>query len=249
MQTTPILDVQHVSKVYHTGAGTLTVLKDISFSLAAGTTCAIIGPSGSGKTTLLGLCAGLDRPSAGTVMLHGHSLHLLSEDALAILRNTYVGFVFQTFQLIPTLTALENVMVPAELRGDRRARPQAIDLLQRVGLGERLQHYPVQLSGGEQQRVALARAFMSQPRILYADEPTGNLDAETSAMVIELLFALHREAGTTLMLVTHNVDIAQQTQRVIRLKGGMVVEDSGQPQLRSTEEPRYGHRGERPASR
>jgi putative ABC transport system ATP-binding protein len=249
MQTTPILDVQHVSKTYHTGAGTLTVLKDISFSLAAGTTCAIVGPSGSGKTTLLGLCAGLERPSSGTVSLHGHSLHRLSEDALAILRNTYVGFVFQTFQLIPTLTALENVMVPVELRGDRRARPQAVDLLQRVGLGERLQHYPVQLSGGEQQRVALARAFISQPRILYADEPTGNLDAETSALVIHLLFALHQEAGTTLMLVTHDLDVAQQTRRIIRLKGGMIVEDNGQPRQHSTEEQGYGHLGERSASR
>ena len=249
MQTTPILDVQHVSKTYHTGAGTLTVLKDISFSLEAGTTCAIIGPSGSGKTTLLGLCAGLDRPSSGTVILHGHSLHLLNEDALATLRNTYVGFVFQTFQLIPTLTALENVMVPAELRGDRRARAHAVELLHRVGVGERLQHYPVQLSGGEQQRVALARAFMGQPRILYADEPTGNLDAETSAMVIHLLFALHQEAGTTLILVTHDLDVAQQTQRIIRLKGGMIVEDSGPPPGPSIETQGHGHLGERPASR
>ena len=249
MQTTPILDVQHVSKTYHTGAGTLTVLKDISFSLAAGTTCAIIGPSGSGKTTLLGLCAGLDRPSAGTVILHGHSLHLLSEDALATLRSTYVGFVFQTFQLIPTLTALENVMVPAELRGDRRARAHAVELLHRVGLGERLHHYPVQLSGGEQQRVALARAFMGQPRILYADEPTGNLDAETSAMVIHLLFALHQEVGATLILVTHDFEVAQQTQRIIRLRGGMIIEDSGPPPGRSTEAQRHGPLGERPASR
>jgi putative ABC transport system ATP-binding protein len=249
MQTTPLLDVQHVSKTYHTGAGPLTVLKDISFSLAVGTTCAIVGPSGSGKTTLLGLCAGLDRPSSGAVILHGHNLHLLSEDARATLRNTYVGFVFQTFQLIPTLTALENVMVPVELRGDKQARPHAVDLLQRVGLGERLQHYPVQLSGGEQQRVALARAFISQPRILYADEPTGNLDAETSEMVIDLLFALHREAGTTLMLVTHNVDVAQQTQRIIRLKGGMIVEDSGPAPLHSPGEQAHGPLGERPASR
>src|SRR5262249_13904057 len=199
------------------GVGPLSVLKDISFSLNAGTTCAIIGPSGSGKTTLLGLCAGLDRPSSGTVTLHGHSLHLLSEDALASLRNLYVGFVFQTFQLIPTLTALENVMVPAELRGDRGARRQAVDLLQRVGLGERLQHYPVQLSGGEQQRVALARAFIGQPKILYADEPTGNLDAETSEMVIHLLFALHQEGGTTLMLVQPDFEVAHQTHRIIRL--------------------------------
>ena len=249
MQTTPLLDVQHVSKTYHTEAGPLTILKDISFSLAAGTTCAVVGPSGSGKTTLLGLCAGLDRPSSGTVTLHGQSLHRLSEDALASLRNMYVGFVFQTFQLIPTLTALENVMVPVELRGDRRARPLAVELLQRVGLGERLRHYPVQLSGGEQQRVALARAFISQPRILYADEPTGNLDAETSAMVIDLLFTLHREAGTTLMLVTHDLDVAQQTQRLIRLKGGMIVEDSGPEPLRSAGEQGHGRLGERPASR
>jgi putative ABC transport system ATP-binding protein len=247
MQTTPLLDVQHLSKTYHTGAGTLTVLKDISFTLEAGSTCAIIGPSGSGKTTLLGLCAGLDRPSSGRVILHGHSLHLLSEDALARLRNTCVGFVFQTFQLIPTLTALENVMVPAELRGDRRAH--AVELLHRVGLGERLQHYPVQLSGGEQQRVALARAFIGQPRILYADEPTGNLDAETSAMVIHLLLALHHTAGTTLILVTHDLDIAQQTQRIIRLKGGMIVADSGQPSVCSTEAQGHGPLGDRPAHR
>jgi len=232
MQTTPILDVQHVSKTYLTGAGPLTVLKDISFCLAVGTTCAVIGPSGSGKTTLLGLCAGLDRPSSGTVILHGHTLNLLSEDALATLRNTDVGFVFQMFQLIPTLTALENVMVPVELRGDRRARAHAVDLLQRVGLGDRLQHYPVQLSGGEQQRVALARAFIGQPKILFADEPTGNLDAETSEIVIKLLFTLHQEAGTTLILVTHDFEIAQRAQRIIRLRGGMIVEDSGPLQKR-----------------
>ncbi len=233
MQTTPLLDVQHVSKTYHTGAGPLTVLKEISFCLAVGTTCAVVGPSGSGKTTLMGLCAGLDRPSSGTVILHGHTLNLLSEDALATLRNTAVGFVFQTFQLIPTLTALENVMVPVELRGDRRARAHAVDLLQRVGLGDRLQHYPVQLSGGEQQRVALARAFIGQPRILFADEPTGNLDAETGEMVIKLLFTLHQEAGTSLILVTHDFEFAQQAQRIIRLRGGMIVEDSGPPQRHS----------------
>ncbi len=227
MQTTPVLDVQHVSKTYHTGTGTLTVLKDISFCLAAGTTCAIVGPSGSGKTTLLGLCAGLDRPSSGAVFLHGHALHALREDVLATLRNTHVGFVFQTFQLIPTLTALENVMVPLELRGHRQAPAQAVDLLQRVGLGDRLQHYPIQLSGGEQQRVGLARAFISQPKILFADEPTGNLDAETSETVRQLLFALHRDVGTTLVIVTHDLEFAQHTQRLIRLRGGMIVEDSG----------------------
>lgn len=212
--------------MYHTGTGPLTVLHDVSLTLDAGTTCAIIGPSGSGKTTLLGLCAGLDRPSSGSVTLQGQALQHLSEDALAVLRNTSVGFVFQTFHLLPTLTALENVMVPLELRGARSARSQAVDLLQRVGLGERLQHYPVQLSGGEQQRVALARAFISQPRILFADEPTGNLDAETSAMVMRLLFSLHQETGTTLVLVTHDLELARHTQRIIRLAGGRVVEDS-----------------------
>jgi putative ABC transport system ATP-binding protein len=225
MQTAPILDVRRVSKTYHTGAGTLTVLKDISFCLEAGTTCAIVGPSGSGKTTLLGLCAGLDRPSSGMVFLQGHALHSLSEDALATLRNTHVGFVFQTFQLIPTLTALENVMVPIELRGHKQARTLAVDLLQRVGLGDRLRHYPMQLSGGEQQRVALARAFISQPQILFADEPTGNLDAETSDTVYQLLLALHQEAGTTLVIVTHDLEFAQHAQRLIRLRGGMIVED------------------------
>ncbi len=225
MSTTPMLDVQQVSKVYHSQAGPLTVLKDISFRIAAGTTCAIVGPSGSGKTTLLGLCAGLDRPSSGRITLHGHALHDLSEDALASLRNTSVGFVFQTFQLIPTLTALENVMVPVELRGDKHATSTAHDLLHRVGLGERWQHYPVQLSGGEQQRVAVARAFISQPKILFADEPTGNLDAETSAMIMRLLFALQQERGTTLILVTHDLELAAQAQRLIRLTGGMVVED------------------------
>ncbi|MBI3303820.1 MAG: ABC transporter ATP-binding protein [Deltaproteobacteria bacterium] len=224
MKTSPLLNIQHVSKTYQNGEGTLTVLNDISFSLDVGATCAIVGPSGSGKTTLLGLCAGLDRPTSGSVILHGHTLNLLSEDELAAMRNTHVGFVFQTFQLIPTLTALENVMVPVELRGDKQARTHAVDLLQRVGLGDRLHHYPVQLSGGEQQRVALARAFISRPRILFADEPTGNLDAETSEKVMRLLFALNADAGTALVLVTHNVDLAQQTQRIIRLKGGMIVE-------------------------
>jgi putative ABC transport system ATP-binding protein len=225
MQQSPILSVQQVSKTYQNGAGILTVLKDVSFSLSAGMTCAIVGPSGSGKTTLLGLCAGLDRPSSGAVVLQEYQLHLLSEDELAAVRNTHVGFVFQTFQLIPTLTALENVMVPIELRGDKQAKSRAVDLLQRVGLGERLHHYPVQLSGGEQQRVALARAFICQPSILFADEPTGNLDAETSEQITQLLFDLNRDAGTTLVLVTHDLELARHTQRIIRLRGGVVVED------------------------
>lgn len=225
MKTSPILHVQHLSKTYHNGQGTLTVLNDISFSLAAGTTCAIVGPSGSGKTTLLGLCAGLDRPTAGSVILQGITLEHLSEDELAALRNSSVGFVFQTFQLIPTLTALENVMVPMELRGDTQAKTQAVDLLTQVGLADRLHHYPAQLSGGEQQRVALARAFIGRPRILFADEPTGNLDADTGATVMQLLFALNQHAGTTLVVVTHDWEIARQTQRIIRLKGGRVVSD------------------------
>ena len=226
MATSPILNVQQLSKVYHSSHGPLTVLREVSFTLDARATCAIVGPSGSGKTTLLSLCAGLDRPSSGTVMMHGVSLALLSEEELATLRNTNVGFIFQTFQLLPTLTALENVMVPAELRGDKQAKTRAIDLLRRVGLGDRLHHYPVQLSGGEQQRVALARAFIGTPHILFADEPTGNLDAETSETIIQLLFTLNKDAGTTLLLVTHNMELAQRTQRIIHLKGGAVVSDS-----------------------
>jgi len=232
MSASPILDVQQMSKVYHSPHGLLMILRDISFTLNAGATCAIVGPSGSGKTTLLSLCAGLDRPSSGTVLLHGVSLALLSEEELATLRNTTVGFVFQTFQLLPTLTALENVMVPAELRGDRQAQARAVELLQRVGLGDRLHHYPVQLSGGEQQRVALARAFICQPRILFADEPTGNLDAETSETIIHLLFELNHAAGTTLLLVTHDMELAQRTQRIIYLKGGAVVSDTATSPLR-----------------
>src|SRR5712691_5052197 len=240
----PLLSVQHVSKTYQNGAGILTVLNDISFSLAAGETCAIVGPSGSGKTTLLGLCAGLDRPTSGAVTLHDHALNLLSEDELAAVRNTSVGFVFQSFQLIPTLTAVENVMVPVELRGDKQAKALAADLLHRVGLADRLHHYPIQLSGGEQQRVALARAFINQPHILFADEPTGNLDAETSEKVMRLLFDLNTGAGTALVLVTHNVELAQQTQRIIRLRGGRVISEeeqenrgTGEPAKRRTGEP------------
>jgi putative ABC transport system ATP-binding protein len=201
----------------------LTVVKDISFALPAGSTCAIVGPSGSGKTTLLGLCAGLDLPTAGTVRLGGFDLGALDEDGRARVRNDVVGFVFQNFQLIPTLTALENVMVPLELRGQTRVRDEAVSLLRRVGLGERLSHYPAQLSGGEQQRVALARAFINRPKVLFADEPTGNLDAETGHLVIENLFALNASLGTTLVLVTHDPELAGRAQRMIRLKGGVVV--------------------------
>ena len=218
-----MLDVQRLTKSYPNGSTSLTVVKDISFRVEAGSSCAIVGPSGSGKTTLLGLCAGLDQPSDGEVLLDGISLGSLDEDGRARLRNDRVGFVFQNFQLIPTLTALENVMVPLELRGQTGVREAAVQLLAKVGLGERLSHYPAQLSGGEQQRVALARAFINQPKILFADEPTGNLDAETGHLVIENLFALNASAGTTLVLVTHDLELAGRAQRLIRLKGGMLV--------------------------
>jgi putative ABC transport system ATP-binding protein len=218
-----ILDVRALTKSYPGVNGTLTVLKDVSFSLPAESTCAIVGPSGSGKTTLLGLCAGLDQPTSGEVHINRVHLGGLDEDGRARLRNEQVGFVFQTFQLIPTLTALENVMVPLELRGGNHVRDQAIALLQRVGLGERGSHYPAQLSGGEQQRVALARAFINQPKILFADEPTGNLDAETGRLVIDSLFGLNAGYGTTLVLVTHDTELAQRAQKIIRLKGGMIV--------------------------
>jgi len=219
-----ILEVRRLTKSYPNGSNsTLTVVKDISFSLVPGSTCAILGPSGSGKTTLLGLCAGLDQPTAGEVRLDGIDLGALDEDRRAHVRNDIVGFVFQSFQLIPSLTALENVMVPMELRGQNHARDEAVELLRKVGLVERMSHYPAQLSGGEQQRVALARAFINRPKILFADEPTGNLDAETGRLVIESLFALNADARTTLVLVTHDAELAKRVQRIIRLKGGMMV--------------------------
>ncbi len=226
METPPLLQVQQVTKTYRNGTHALTVLDDVSFSITAGATCCIVGPSGSGKTTLLGLCAGLDRPSSGSVIFDGMRLNDLNEDELAAVRSRSVGFVFQTFQLIPTLTALENVMVPVELQGNTEAHERAAGLLQQVGLQDRLHHYPTQLSGGEQQRVALARAFVNRPKILFADEPTGNLDEETGQTIIPLLFDLNRSAGTTLVLVTHDFELAQQTQRVIRLKGGAVLSDT-----------------------
>ncbi|MDA0336992.1 MAG: ABC transporter ATP-binding protein, partial [bacterium] len=193
---TDVLDVRDLTRTYRSGDRDLTVLQGVTFRIAAGTTSAIVGPSGSGKTTLLGLCAGLDRTSAGTVILDGRPLEHLSEDERALLRRELVGFVFQNFQLIPTLSAVENVAVPLELRGESGARERAAELLDRVGLGDRLEHYPVQLSGGEQQRVGLARAFIHRPKILFADEPTGNLDADTGAAVEDLLFELNRETGT-----------------------------------------------------
>jgi putative ABC transport system ATP-binding protein len=223
MTAFPILNVQHLTKTYPTGAGQLTVLKDISFVLPQGATCSILGPSGSGKTTLLGLCAGLDRPTSGSVLLNGITLGEAGEDERARIRNEHVGFVFQNFQLIPTLTALENVTVPMELRGDRTARTLGLELLRRVGLAERVDHYPAQLSGGEQQRVALARAFINRPKILFADEPTGNLDAETSSAVIEIMLELNRSAGTALVLVTHDPDVAGLTEQTIRLRNGEAV--------------------------
>ncbi|MFQ5750534.1 MAG: ABC transporter ATP-binding protein [bacterium] len=221
----PILSVQNLSKTYISGEAKLTVLHHVSLTIDEGTTCAIVGPSGSGKTTLLGLCAGLDLPSTGKVVLDGIKLDDLNEDERARLRNETVGFVFQNFQLIPTLTALENVMVPLELRGEHHVKKRAIELLHRVGLGDRLKHYPVQLSGGEQQRVSLARAFINRPKILFADEPTGNLDAETSATIEDLLFELNQANGTTLITATHNLDLAQRTQRIIKLKGGAMISD------------------------
>lgn len=220
-----VLHVENLTKTYQSGSKMLTVLNNVSFALEAGATLAIVGPSGSGKTTLLGLCAGLDRPSVGSVMLNGFQLDNLTEDQRAGVRNQYVGFVFQNFQLIPTLTALENVMIPAELLNNRSVREKAVELLSRVGLGDRLNHYPVQLSGGEQQRVALARAFINQPKIMFADEPTGNLDAETSVKIEQLLFELNEQSGTTLVLVTHNHELAEKTSRIIRLSGGKVISD------------------------
>jgi len=223
MTAIPILDVQRLTKTYKTGAGALTVLKEISLTLPQGSTCSILGPSGSGKTTLLGLCAGLDRPTSGSVLLNGEPLADMSEDERARIRNQHVGFVFQNFQLIPTLTALENVTVPMELRGDRSARVLGLDLLKRVGLAERVAHYPAQLSGGEQQRVALARAFINRPKILFADEPTGNLDSETSSGIIEIMLELNRSVGTALVLVTHDPEVAALTERTIRLRSGEMV--------------------------
>ena len=226
MSAASALAAEQLTKSYASGERTLTVLDRVSFTIENGTTCSIVGPSGSGKTTLLGLCAGLDRASSGSVQLDGVALETLDEDQRARLRNERVGFVFQNFQLVPTLSALENAMVPLELRGRKDARDRAAHWLERVGLGRRFDHYPTQLSGGEQQRVALARAFINSPRVLFADEPTGNLDGDTSDQVQELLFSLNREESTTLILVTHDLELAQRTQRIIRLRNGAVFSDS-----------------------
>lgn len=224
-----ILNIRDLSKNYSSAGHTLTVLHNINFSVEAGSTVAVVGPSGSGKTTLLGLSAGLDRSSTGTIELNNITLDKLSEDERAKVRNRYVGFIFQNFQLLPTLTALENVMVPLELRSEKNVKRRSRELLDKVGLSDRLHHYPAQLSGGEQQRVSLARAFSNNPKILFADEPTGNLDSETSEKVIKLLFDLNTEAGTTLIIVTHNTELAAGTHRIIRLKGGSIISDERKP--------------------
>ena len=220
-----MLVARGLTKEYQSGDHTLTVLRDVSFSVEQGTFVAIVGPSGSGKTTLLGLLAGLDTPTRGTVALDDADLSALDEDARARLRGEKVGFVFQSFQLIPTLTAIENVQVPLELRGEPSATERAADVLDRVGLGDRLDHFPTQLSGGEQQRVAIARAFANRPRILFADEPTGNLDSDTGRRIVELLESLNRESGSTVVLVTHDLGLAGRTRRIIRLSDGSVVSD------------------------
>ena len=223
-----ILQINRLVREFKSGDNLLTVVNNISFNIERGTTCAIVGPSGSGKTTLLGLCAGLDRPTSGEVILNGITMNPLSEDERAKVRNKHVGFVFQTFQLVPTLTALENVMVPLELRGEspRKIEGRAKELLSEVGLGDRMDHYPTQLSGGEQQRVAIARAFINSPEIQFADEPTGNLDTETGSHIEELIFDLNRKEETTLVLVTHDPALAEKCDRIITLKNGFIHSDS-----------------------
>lgn len=217
-----ILEVINLTKTYRSGNQQLTVLDQVNLRVESKSSCSIVGSSGSGKTTLLGLCAGLDRADYGSVKLNKMELDHLSEDKRALIRNQYVGFVFQTFNLMPTLTALENVMVPLELRKEKNIRSRAIELLKKVGLGNRFNHYPSQLSGGEQQRVSIARAFSNQPKILFADEPTGNLDEETGSKIEDLLFDLNRELGTTLVLVTHDLELAQKTDQIYQMKGGQL---------------------------
>ncbi len=223
----PLLFARNLTKTFQSGGHPLTVLDDVSLEVNEGESVAVVGPSGSGKTTLLGLCAGLDRPTSGTVSLAGADLGSMSEDERTAVRGRNIGFVFQGFRLLPTLTALENVTVPLELRGEggKQAAEAAGSLLDRVGLGDRLDHYPAQLSGGEQQRVAIARAFVHRPRLLFADEPTGNLDGETSARVQDLLFDLNHEAGTALVVVTHDTDLAGRCQTIVRLRGGRRLSD------------------------
>ena len=224
----PILAITNLSKSFTNGDNVLTILEDINITIEEKETFSIVGPSGSGKTTLLGLCAGLDDTSSGKVELCGVDLGQLNEDERAILRNKKVGFIFQDFQLLPSLTALENVIVPLELKGEKNAAQIGKDLLEKVGLENRMSHYPSQLSGGEQQRVAIARAFSNQPTILFADEPTGNLDEESGETVVKLLLDLNKEAGTTLVIVTHDLDLAQKTQRRIILKGGTIYHEENE---------------------
>jgi putative ABC transport system ATP-binding protein len=231
MSNSSILSVNNLSKTFTSGNKQLTVLKDINFSVEKGISCAIVGPSGSGKTTLLGLCAGLDKPTSGDVILKNQKISALKESELSAIRNEQIGFVFQSFQLIPTLTALENVMVPIELRGIayKEVEKKAIELLDKVGLRDRITHYPTQLSGGEQQRVGLARAFIHNPDILFADEPTGNLDGDTGAQIEDLLFELNQEEGTTLIIVTHDRELAAKCNRIIELKSGAIISDTMTP--------------------
>ncbi len=219
------LKVEYLVKKFRTSASEITVLNDINFEVREGEGISIVGPSGSGKTTLLGLCAGLDQPTSGSITLMDNHLDKLNEDDRAYLRNQYVGFVFQNFQLLPTLSALENVLIPLEMRGVRNSRKSAQDLLDRVGLANRFSHYPAQLSGGEQQRVAIARAFITSPKIVFVDEPTGNLDEETAGTITDLLFAMNREQGTTLVMVTHNYTLAEHTGRILTIKGGRIEKD------------------------
>jgi putative ABC transport system ATP-binding protein len=225
MSVQSMLKVERLTKTYPSAGGALTVLREVSFDLEPGASLAIVGPSGSGKTTLLGLCAGLDRPTSGQVALAGETIGDMDEDERARVRNDHVGFVFQNFQLIPTLTALENVLVPLELRGEAGREAEAQALLTRVGLGARSDHYPIQLSGGEQQRVALARAFINTPKILFCDEPTGNLDGDTAHAMTDLIFEVNRERGATLVLVTHDLELARKCQRILRLRSGAVISD------------------------
>ncbi len=219
-----LLSARNLTKAYRSGLHDLVVLKDVSLEVLPGETCAIVGPSGSGKTTLLGLSAGLDTATSGNVILAGQDLGTLDEDSRAQVRNQHVGFVFQNFQLLPTLTAIENVLLPLELRGGKVDESEGLRLLEQVGLRDRANHYPIQLSGGEQQRVAIARAFVTRPELLFADEPTGNLDGDTAHRIADMLFELNRSAGTALVLVTHDMELAQRCRQVIRLKGGQRID-------------------------
>ncbi|HAC25010.1 MAG TPA: ABC transporter [Cytophagales bacterium] len=220
-----VLAAENLTKAFPSGEREIIVLDHVSFKVRQGEAVSIIGPSGSGKTTLLGLCAGLDVATSGTLSLMGFTLNAMDEDDRAYIRNQFIGFVFQNFQLLATLTALENVMVPLELRGEKGVEARARELLERVGLGDRTHHYPSQLSGGEQQRVAIARAFITSPKVLFADEPTGNLDEENATRITELLFQINREEKTTLVLVTHNLELAERTERILQMKGGKLVNE------------------------